>query len=320
MQQEKDKAAVVVYNSLRKVDPDWIAQGPNGFRLSQTCRTYNGVGDGPGDRDCPRGYGGFNRAPLPVGFDTPWQAPPALTGATTSEKAAEARAWMEANRDRLREVTILELSPTVPRDLLDDYNIQDMEHREVISCFPEGFADLFPNLKDLNANGNRITSLEGFRCPISLERLHLHGNELSTLPENRDWLSPNIKTLSLAYNNFTSFPSLSQLPARPFSILDLSYNDIRSIPDNLAWPNAPDWLLLHGNRNLSLPRDMRGIHGMSKLLLPSHLLGSLRQIRLPDSLRYITEDNRPPTLNGPDIEGTTGSGNGEMDVWDFPIA
>ncbi|OHT04302.1 protein phosphatase 2C [Tritrichomonas foetus] len=85
-----------------------------------------------------------------------------------------------------------------------------------------------PELKNFVACGNKLKELPSFQ---SIERIHVSDNKFSTFPIN---LPQTIKTLDLSFNKISNIPD--NLDLSSLQDLTLSYNKIKNIPDGLHLP------------------------------------------------------------------------------------
>lgn len=155
-----------------------------------------------------------------------------------------------------------------------------------ISSFSITNQGLLQTVKIINLSYNSLQSLTfGENTLQSLEKLFLHGNDLTTLDHQIFQRLPSIKHLQLQQNNlkicsshhqdpqdcvsFTSIPNLQ--------FLNLSENNLRTLPAN-AFANTPLKLLdLSLNPGLDLDKDsLSGLeHSLVHLLLRENNISSL---------------------------------------------
>ncbi|KAF0687539.1 Aste57867_20730 [Aphanomyces stellatus] len=158
-------------------------------------------------------------------------------------------------------------------------------------------------LTDLDFGDNQLRSLRGCMFPPTLETLTLSGNPLKSLADNQVW-PPNLKTLSLsnaqlsqvpkqlpktlqqfhfASNNLKQFPT--QLPAS-IGFLNLGGNKITQLPQVIGYPKLFNLDLSH-NQLQSLPEDFTLPSEMAFLSLSHNLLRTL-----PTNSKWITQVDR----------------------------
>jgi Leucine-rich repeat (LRR) protein len=137
--------------------------------------------------------------------------------------------------------------PSLPDTSFDHVRYLDLTGARLTASNLEAFLGKFPNLRQLNLNGNRLAqlpaALDGL---VQLEQLQLSRNELSITPSLQQRLNrlTGLKRLNLSYNRVEVL-SVQQLPA--LEDLDLSHTAIRN------WPAGS--LALTNLRRLDLSRS-----------------------------------------------------------------
>jgi Leucine-rich repeat (LRR) protein len=98
----------------------------------------------------------------------------------------------------------------------------------------------------LNLDQNQLTSFDPTNQLPKLQYLSLNNNKISKLPQKLDLMTPNLKSISLSSNNFSTieaFPILPQLDT-----VYLQSNKLTEIPKN-AFSNLKNIKNLYLNRN-----------------------------------------------------------------------
>jgi Leucine-rich repeat (LRR) protein len=132
------------------------------------------------------------------------------------------------------------------------------------------FFGQFELLKQLHLNGNALTSLTDELGNLKkLEILILSNNDLSMLPETLVGCT-NLTTLKVDGNHLTTFPTCLCLIPR-LDIVDLSMNQIESIPDEIGQINASE-INLNNNRLSTLNPAIATARNLRVLRVESNAL------------------------------------------------
>lgn len=82
----------------------------------------------------------------------------------------------------------------------------------------------------LNCNNLNVVSSEWFKDPESLQRLHLTGNKLTTIPDNfKDFI--DLSELHLSFNKIVKIAD-GALAQKQYTYIDVSYNKLTEIKDS----------------------------------------------------------------------------------------
>ena len=120
-----------------------------------------------------------------------------------------------------------------------------------LARFPESIAQL-SNLESLHLRNTALEAVSPhFRAPAGLMFLSLAQNNISALPEGCFHSGGQLRILDLSRNRLRLLPSLSNL--REARELDLSYNQLEHLPDDLCELENLEVLRLQGNRLQLLP-------------------------------------------------------------------
>ena len=182
-----------------------------------------------------------------------------------------------------------------------------LNHNQITSLTPKEFVHL-KKLRDLGLNFNNIKYLEpGLFTSNLLISLRLSGNWLETVPDNlfAGKISKTLKVLRLRRNLLTAVPqcfyqsNASKAVLLKLRVLDLSYNNINDLPNDLF--NSSSWSLLRSmdishNKISILPDGIfqsvylfslkklnlsfNNLKTLSKYLFHNHALSNLCSLRL----------------------------------------
>ncbi|MHA1732366.1 MAG: leucine-rich repeat domain-containing protein [Promethearchaeota archaeon] len=149
-----------------------------------------------------------------------------------------------------------------------------------LGLYDKGLASLpgtignLTSLKVLHLHHNELMSLpETFQFPPNLQVLSLAGNGLASLPGTIGNLT-SLKVLYLQHNKLKSLPeTIGKLTL--LETLDLRKNQLMSLPETFKFPPNLKWLNLSWNGLTSLPGTIGDLTSLEKLNLGGNGLSSL---------------------------------------------
>ncbi|KAF9152209.1 cysteinyl-tRNA synthetase [Linnemannia schmuckeri] len=147
------------------------------------------------------------------------------------------------------------------------------------------------HLQVLDVKGNRIRDLEKAHLTDArkLDTLILQCNRLESLPESYGDFE-FLRVVNLSSNNFSKFPSVLCRIAS-LEDLDLSFNDIPEIPDDISKLVRLRRLLLYGNRiGPFLPKSMESLSRLRKLDIRQNGILNLDALNDMKSLEELLVD------------------------------
>lgn len=112
----------------------------------------------------------------------------------------------------------------------------------------------FPNLIDLELNGDSIVDLSFLDLFSCLKSLDLNENRITKLDSMLFDLE-NLSHLSVSKNNISSI-NIGTNPQSPLYFLDLSYNNLTEVPMEIFQLDSLKFLVLSHNPILSLPEKI----------------------------------------------------------------
>ncbi|XP_026180234.1 volume-regulated anion channel subunit LRRC8D [Mastacembelus armatus] len=150
--------------------------------------------------------------------------------------------------------------------------------------------------------GTRLLVLTGLKRMVDLTELLLQDCQLERLPSALLSLT-KLQTLDLRHNNLRTLEELLSLAhLRRLSCLRLAYNRVLAVPDSVGVLRALEVLDLSNNQLRSLPPALFTLHRLCRLLLAGNLLEELpAEVK---ALQLLTEldlsgnrlENLPPAL------------------------
>lgn len=170
-----------------------------------------------------------------------------------------------------------------------------------------------PKLELLVLNGNRFSDFSINSDPIPQVNEISLSNTLTDSSNLRTWseLFVNIKTLTLAYNNFRQGDQLDFKPFSKLQVLDLSYNELESIPTDL--PNTIESCIFSHN-NLGILSQRVSFPSVSTLDLSYNNITSWKTV---DSLHVIFPNLKELRLNSNDLPTKVGASADEIEQLQF---
>lgn len=255
-------------NPIRSIRRDVIACGTQ--RILKTLRDRDGGGDGPGKHVRMVQAATIPEKPFPDIYQLKKTRSLTLCGKALTEVPDQV--FVDAKN---AEISVVDLS------------------KNKLSKLPEGLINLSSLIAELNMNANMMTEIQPFVSQFDhIKYLNLSCNKLSSLPEEVG-LMVTMREININNNQFTKFPkciyelvhleiilansckieeidaSESGLGAlKRLATLDLSNNNIKSVPPILGNMTQITTLLLHGN-SFRAPRHQILESGTANIL--SHL-------------------------------------------------
>ena len=147
------------------------------------------------------------------------------------------------------------------------------------------------HLQVLDIRGNRIRDLEKAHLTDArkLDTLILQCNRLESLPESYGDFEI-LRVVNLSSNNFSKFPGVL-CGITSLEELDLSFNDIPEIPDDISKLVRLRRLLLYGNRiGPFLPKSMQSLSKLRKLDIRQNGILNLDALNDMKSLEELLVD------------------------------
>ncbi|XP_053262089.1 leucine-rich repeat serine/threonine-protein kinase 2 isoform X3 [Podarcis raffonei] len=205
-----------------------------------------------------------------------------------------------------------------------------------LSCIPEFLSNVAQNLEHLILEGNKLSSVCSPLCLKELKVLNISKNAVSFLAENflKDCLKletlnagmnsleatpdlpPNITTLKLSQNNFSSVPEAILLLPHLRSV-DLSNNKITTLPGPLHWKTSNlRELLFNHNQISTLDLNTKAFlwSRLEKLHLSHNNLKEIPpQIGFLENLTSFDVSYNPELRSFPDEMGKLSR------IWDLPL-
>mmetsp|Transcript_19464 Transcript_19464/g.47541 ORF Transcript_19464/g.47541 Transcript_19464/m.47541 type:complete len:273 (+) Transcript_19464:2-820(+) len=171
------------------------------------------------------------------------------------------------------------------QNIIADTDISTLTNIDLSSqflyCLPEGIS-MMTKLKCLNLSNNLLSN---FPCsslaPLRwLERLNFSGNQLKILPQIINFEC--LRNLDLSANQLQSLPSeIGALESLQW--LQLSHNRLRSLPPEIGSLLRLEELNLHDNRLHCLPQQIRKLSALRSLNLRENHFRSV-----PAELNHLT--------------------------------
>lgn len=150
----------------------------------------------------------------------------------------------------------------------------------------------FTDLRTLKANHCRLTSksFEGVELTnlVRLETLELNGNGVSAIPAGVFKL-PKLKRISLQKNNMQNISDTPIGHVSTLQIIDLSNNDLATVPDSIGRLTNLKEIYLQGNSIVSLPDSMGELKSLMILNVDGNDLTTLPVSLLKDTPVYRIE-------------------------------
>ncbi|XP_006780177.1 PH domain leucine-rich repeat-containing protein phosphatase 2-like [Neolamprologus brichardi] len=183
-------------------------------------------------------------------------------------------------------------------ELLDHVPLEalDLQHN-MLAELPESLFLKALNLKYLNMSANALESIppssQSEESLSTLQELYLTGNNLS---ENCGALligHQNLRILHIAYNQLLSFPASKLSKLELLEELNLSGNNLKTIPSTVSSCKRLHTLIAHSNHISVFPE----ILNLPEIKLVDLSCNELTEIQLPDSL--------PATLQELDLTGNS---------------
>ncbi|XP_061883998.1 PH domain leucine-rich repeat-containing protein phosphatase 2 [Entelurus aequoreus] len=183
-------------------------------------------------------------------------------------------------------------------DLLDHVPLEvlDLQHNK-IGELPEGLFFKALNLKHLNASANALETIppsgQSDESLSTLQEFYLTRNKLT---EDCGALlvgHHNLRVLHIAYNQLLSFPASKLSKLELLEELNLSGNQLKSIPSTVSSCKRLHTLIAHSNHITGFPE----ILNLPEIKVVDLSYNQLNEIQLPDSL--------PPTLQELDLTGNS---------------
>ncbi len=119
------------------------------------------------------------------------------------------------------------------------------------------------SLEEVNGSSNGSTYVYTFSGTSALEKLYLESNSLSSLPDLSG--CKNLQVLSLANNQFTTFPT-SILDLTSLETLSLSGNELTEVPDLSALDHLKT-LHLDNNEITEMPTGLGSLSTLTELTM-----------------------------------------------------
>ncbi|XP_039985985.1 PH domain leucine-rich repeat-containing protein phosphatase 2 isoform X1 [Xiphias gladius] len=183
-------------------------------------------------------------------------------------------------------------------DLLDHVPLEalDLQHNKLAEL-PESLFYKALNLKYLNVSANALESIppssQSEESLSTLQELYLTRNNLN---ENCGALlvgHQNLRVLHIAYNQLLSFPASKLSKLELLEELNLSGNNLKTIPSTVSSCKRLHTLIAHSNHITVFPE----ILNLPEIKLVDLSCNELTEIQLPDSL--------PATLQELDLTGNS---------------
>uniref|UniRef100_A0A669F6H2 PH domain and leucine rich repeat protein phosphatase 2 n=1 Tax=Oreochromis niloticus TaxID=8128 RepID=A0A669F6H2_ORENI len=183
-------------------------------------------------------------------------------------------------------------------ELLDHVPLEalDLQHN-MLAELPESLFLKALNLKYLNVSANALESIppssQSEESLSTLQELYLTGNNLS---ENCGALlvgHQNLRILHIAYNQLLSFPASKLSKLELLEELNLSGNNLKTIPSTVSSCKRLHTLIAHSNHISVFPE----ILNLPEIKLVDLSCNELTEIQLPDSL--------PASLQELDLTGNS---------------
>uniref|UniRef100_A0A8D0CEY4 PH domain leucine-rich repeat-containing protein phosphatase 2 n=2 Tax=Scleropages formosus TaxID=113540 RepID=A0A8D0CEY4_SCLFO len=183
-------------------------------------------------------------------------------------------------------------------DLLDHIPLEalDLQHNK-LSELPENFFYKALNLRYLNLSANSLETIPpsspSEESLSTLQELYLTSNNLSEHCAALLVGHQNLRVLHMAYNQLLSFPASKLSKLELLEELNLSGNNLKTIPSTVSSCKRLHTLIAHSNHITVFPE----ILGLPEIKLVDLSCNELTEILLPDSL--------PPTLQELDLTGNS---------------
>ncbi|KAF9968143.1 cysteinyl-tRNA synthetase [Mortierella alpina] len=205
---------------------------------------------------------------------------------------------------KAKEIARLNISHNQRMNLPLDFVQNCSNLREVVMAYND--LDKVPsnvryitNLQVLDLRGNRIRDLTKARLEDArvLVTLYLQSNRLEAIPDSFQAFE-YLRVLNLSSNNFSKFPPVL-LRITTLEELDMSFNEIADVPDDIGNLSRLRTLLLFGNRiGPFLPKSMSDLVRLRKLDIRQNGILNLDAVNdLPCLEELLVDYNTNVVLN-----------------------
>jgi leucine-rich repeat protein SHOC2 len=154
-----------------------------------------------------------------------------------------------------------------------------------LRCFPRVLLRM-PHLEVLHLDQTGLEEIPSEFQPGALVHLSLARNKITSIPDTLFSQGSSLRVLRLQQNRLKGLPaSMAGLDA--IEELDLSYNELESLPDELGQLKRLKLFDLQGNRLRTLPRTVGQLTALLRLTLHENQLTAL-----PDSIGQLASLER----------------------------